>query len=457
VIGATSPARSGSLGAELEGAPTASAGLRWTVLVGATAFLLLTNFWTGSPGNEHPWGADVVNYHIMFAAAPHFPDVKVGSAYTARWVPHYLLGLFSYLTSAGFHTTYRLAWAVCLVSMLVVLDRILVTVRASAAVYCLAACAFILDPYSLRGSVAGPGGIQDFLFIVSLGVLMWGLLARSFPIVLVATVVGILARQSELPVAPVTAVWMVWGPGWRDQLPRQRWLYAGAVIGVTAVLYAIIELVSSPFSFTLAPKVPSDTILPLFIPSGSHYATFAAHIGRVAVPLLVPGAMMVAALLVPRLVGQRLRPLPLEFYGALLVSASVVFQPLVISPHFPGFAHNEQRLAGLGLLPFCVALALSLRHAEARAGSRIGSAASAWRCWRSARCTTSSRVSARRTCRRSSRSSCSPRRLPRRSSWSASRPPAQAGCSAGSDRQCGLRPRGDWCLSGGSVRPSSKT
>ena len=61
--------------------------------------------------------------------------------------------------------------------------------------------------------------------------------------------------------------------------------------------------------------------------------------------------------------GGRFRP-PVEFWCAVLIGASIIAQPLIISPHFPGFEANEQRLSALGLLPLCVALAYLLRDAE---------------------------------------------------------------------------------------------
>ena len=56
---------------------------------------------------------------------------------------------------------------------------------------------------------------------------------------------------------------------------------------------------------------------------------------------------------------------PGEFWCAVLIGASIIAQPLVISPHFPGFEANEQRLTALGLFPLCVALAYLLRDAGA--------------------------------------------------------------------------------------------
>jgi hypothetical protein len=53
-----------------------------------------------------------------------------------------------------------------------------------------------------------------------------------------------------------------------------------------------------------------------------------------------------------------------EFWCAILIGASIIVQPLIISPHFPGFEANEQRLTALGLFPLCVALAYLLRDLE---------------------------------------------------------------------------------------------
>src|SRR5207248_8831058 len=88
----------------------------------------------------------------------------------------------------------------------------------------------------------------------------------------------------------------------------------------------------------------------------------AKHVLRVALPLVPVAAAAGGIAAGLARAGLRSR-LPAEVWCALLISAAIVVQPLVISPHFPGFAANEERLSALGLVPLCVALACLLRAA----------------------------------------------------------------------------------------------
>jgi hypothetical protein len=49
-----------------------------------------------------------------------------------------------------------------------------------------------------------------------------------------------------------------------------------------------------------------------------------------------------------------------------------MIQPLGVSPTFPGFAHNEQRLVGIGLLPLVLAAAVALRYAQVNGRLALG-------------------------------------------------------------------------------------
>ena len=72
--------------------------------------------------------------------------------------------------------------------------------------------------------------------------------------------------------------------------------------------------------------------------------------GRIAAPLVLWVGAVAGVFGGLLLAGGRIRP-PVEFWCAVLIGASIIVQPLVISPHFPGFEANEQRLTALGLLP----------------------------------------------------------------------------------------------------------
>ncbi|HEV2943958.1 MAG TPA: hypothetical protein VGX26_02440 [Solirubrobacteraceae bacterium] len=329
-----------------------------------TAFLLLTNYWTGLPSHTHPWGTDVISYQEMALPAPGLPHVVIGSAYTQRFVPHYLVGLFNWATASGIHAAYRILWALCFAGLIGVFARALLALRLTKVVFALSFALFLLNPYSLRESILTPGAVQDLTFVLGLGLIMWGLLDDAFALVLAGSAVAILSRQTALLVAPVAAYWVLRGPGWREQAVRLRRGRAIGVILLTAVLYVATDLLTSSFTRRFQPRFPRDTILSLLVPSHGHISTLASHLGRCAIALIIPTTVILAALLAARLRGSRAERLPFEFYASLLIGAAVIIQPIGVSPSFPGFAHNEQRLVGIGLLPIAVAAAIALRQGQ---------------------------------------------------------------------------------------------
>jgi hypothetical protein len=121
----------------------------------------------------------------------------------------------------------------------------------------------------------------------------------------------------------------------------------------------VIKLSITSFTYSFAPSIPSDTVIPVIGHPGSTSA-LATHLARIAAPLVVWGGAVAGVFGGLVLSRTRVRP-PAEFWCALLIGASIVVQPLVISPHFPGFEANEQRLTALGLFPLCVGLAYLLR------------------------------------------------------------------------------------------------
>jgi hypothetical protein len=86
----------------------------------------------------------------------------------------------------------------------------------------------------------------------------------------------------------------------------------------------------------------------------------------------MPAAVLMATLIVAKLRNRAAGGLPFEFYGCLAVAAAVIIQPLGVSPTFPGFAHNEQRLVGIGLLPLVLAAAVALRYAQMNGRLALG-------------------------------------------------------------------------------------
>lgn len=321
------------------------------------AFLLLTNRFKV----PHVWGNDVESYIAIAAAAPQFPERAVGSAYAGRWVPHWAVGALQGLTGLSLHATY---WTVALglvVGLLVVACAVFASADLSPGLGPIGVAAFALAPYaSIRATLTAPGLLQDLVFVLGLAVCLVGLLRVSPALVLGGIVLALCGRQTMLLVLPVAAVWILIEPAWSAST-RRRW-WAAAVVGVGAAAYAAILAVAAGFDFPFGPDGLGDTVV--LDPPGLRAA--ASHLGRTAIPFVALGAVLAAVAFVLARGRVRVGDVPRRVWLALAMWAAIVVQPLLISPDFPGFAFNEQRLAGLGLLPFVLAVVLALDVAVTR-------------------------------------------------------------------------------------------
>lgn len=330
--------------------------------------MAVTNRWLGS-AIIHPWAHDVRSYEQIASAAPGLPAGPIGSVYSQRFGIHYVVGLISHL-GLSLHASYRIVALVAVALLVLAAQRVIASVGIGGAAAGIALAAFLLNPWStLRDVIVLPGSVQDTLFVLGLAVALLGLL-RVKPLMLAGGIaVALVGRQTALLVALAALLWIAWGPGWHERGRERRARDAVTVLASTAIVYVAILLIVRPFTRTFAPSFPDDTIFALLKPSGLH--DLATHVARVAQPLIVPGTMLIVVLALAWRAGIRPRTLPFRFWGCLLIAAAVVAQPLFISPDFPGFASNEQRLAGLGLLPLCAALGVAIEVAALAGALRL--------------------------------------------------------------------------------------
>ena len=331
-------------------------------VVGVLTFLLATNRWTA----PKVWANDATSYGVMAGAAPGVPDGKVvGSAYAGRWVPHYLVGLLADGSGLGLHTAYWVAGIAAVCALAVVAAVALAAVGAPPPLLALTLLAFLAAPYATpRETLLAPGLLQDEVFVLGLAICLAGLARVRFGFVAAGALVAIAGRQTALPVLLVVAAWILFDDDWRAAVaPSRRRMEAAAVVISGLILYAGILVVTGPFTYSFGPDSPSDTII--VSPPGLH--ALAAHIGRTIVPFVVPAAVLGAIWLVRWREGATWRDVGRRTWLCLALWAVIVVQPLVITPEYPGFSSNEQRLAGLGLLPLWLATAIALRDAV-RAG-----------------------------------------------------------------------------------------
>ena len=240
----------------------------------------------------------------------------------------------------SFHAAYVGSLVVVVTALLVVLHLLLRSM--SLPVYALSAGIVVLSPYAFRPYLASAWNQQDLVFVLGTAVSLLGLLHRRSALVLLGLAVAICGRQSALPLAPVAALWVLAGPAWRAESRRLRLGTAMGVLAVVVGVYFAIMLIVAPFSKDYEPHIPGDTVLALLDDLPSNARSLVAHLGRSVVPLLVPGAVLVATLALRRTKG--LPWLSWPAFGCLTVGAAIIGQPIAIDPAFPGFAYNEQRL-----------------------------------------------------------------------------------------------------------------
>jgi hypothetical protein len=326
------------------------------------AFLAATNHWYGwREGIRAIQAFDVDRYATIARAAPEFPHIHIGSAFTERFAFPWILGSGGDLLGAEPQTPFRVMFALFVlvtVGLLVDICRRL-DLGVTATLLCVGV--FALNPYVFRVNAIGPTPVDE-AFVIGTAIVMWGLVTVRFAGVFAGAVISILGRQTALLAIPAAAAWLYAGSGWRGRPTRQRVASIALPVAIVAILYAVIKLSITSFTVAYAPSIPGDTVIPVIgHPGGA--STFAAHIARTAVPLVLWAGAVGGVFVGLVWAGRRLRP-PVEFWCAVLIGASISVQPLAISPEFAGFEANEQRLSALGLFPLCVALAYLLREAR---------------------------------------------------------------------------------------------
>jgi hypothetical protein len=352
------------------------------VVLALSLLVAATNRWMSwDAGTRLLTARDVGSYEAIARAAPGLPSRDLPAHHAERFPVHWVTGALSDLSGVPLHALYRVLLVAAIVGTLVALHGT-VTGRLAAGAHALVFAAFLLDPYVLRYELLVPGMLADATFVLAVGVTIFGLARRRPWAVLGGIALATAARETALPAALVVIAWVALAPDWRA-LPRalRRRVAAGVAV-VAAGIWAVTRAVAGGFSAPALPGVhdasavasgyslpaPSLSTLDDYTILGTLSApgTLAEHVARVATPLIMPTALVVAALVVARRMG--VRP-PVAFWASLAMAASIVAQPLLVSPAV--LANNETRLAALGVLPLVAALALLLERIGPRLRERL--------------------------------------------------------------------------------------
>lgn len=327
-------------------------------------FIAATNRWLDWDQSLNLVSArDEFDYRAIAQAAPHFPTVQLQNQHAQRFAFHYLIGLIGHGFRTNVDHVYAVATVAVVIAVVLVLIGVLRTLKLSggAAVLCLAV--FILNTYSLRYYLIARGEVADLLLDLGVLISLSGLFARRYRLVLLGTVIGAAARQTELPAAlALGAAGFVW-PGARSFPLAVRLSRALAPALIALVIYLIEIHVARSFSYDFTPGLGRFTVLGELkaLPSGA--GALAQHTLRSLNGLFAVGVLLVAGLLSAP-ARRRWSAPGFEFWGCLLIALAVALQPLVLNADYAD--HNETRLSVLGLGALVCALAVLLQRAERR-------------------------------------------------------------------------------------------
>jgi len=333
---------------------------RWIVLGVVTLWTLATNAVLFGP----PRG-DSLDYRRISMPAPSLPLEDIGSAYTDRFLPHYVIGSAS--AYFGFPLSFLYSLAICAValSLLVVLHELVAGLPILQ--YTLIMGLLVPSPYFLRPYLADAGSVQDPIFVLGTAIALLALVRVRPTWLFAGLLLAVTGRQSALLVGPVAGLWVVFHPRWRAR-GRWRLALAAAVAMVAPLAFLVLRALAAPFTHDFQPHIPDDTVLARFGDLPRSAPDLIAHATRTMVPVVVLVCVLLAALIVRR---RRTGPDRFTVWGALLMAAIIFLEPLAIDPAFPGFAFNEQRLAALCLVPLAYGVAGALQPLVQRRGRKV--------------------------------------------------------------------------------------
>ena len=319
------------------------------LVIGALLGLLAaTNRWLSwAAGYRLLTARDELDYRAIAHAAPRLPHQRLAEQHAQRFAYHWLIGELAHGLGTGVETVYAVGAVVLAIAVCLLLWLALERLSLPAFVICLAA--FALDAYSLRYYWLAPGELGDLIFEGWFLVTIAGLIRGRLEVVLAGVVGATLARQTMVPPALVAAWWVWAGPGWRDAARRRRGAAMLAVAIASVATFIAESRVAAPFSYGTTPDLAHFTLLADLARLPAGLGTLAEHGLRSVNALFAVSALLAVA-------GRR--RLPFAFWGCLALGAAVSLQPLVFSPQYA--AHNESRLACLGLGAFVVALGIAL-------------------------------------------------------------------------------------------------
>lgn len=313
----------------------------WMVLVVAT------QAWPSwQRGIRELFAADVTSYERIAIAAPGLPSSPLAAQHAQRFPVHWVVGTVSHITGANLHEVYRVASVLCLLATVLVMQRVFVALGLGLGPYALCIGVVVASAFPMRYLLAAPGMLSDAVFLLGLAMVMLGFAEHRDFLVVLGVAVAATGRQTAVPLAVVVAVALLISR--RPHAVRAASLALLAGVGVFFVESIVARGFTTPDSGgVLGPTLLGSLDHPVRLLTQEGIANSDA---RAFLALLVPLGLIAGAWLR----GHRPPAIP------VLLAASVIVQPLLLSPTSIG--HNATRLAALAIPALAFVAACQLRE-----------------------------------------------------------------------------------------------
>jgi hypothetical protein len=313
--------------------------------------LAFQRWWSWEGAIRARFASDMSAYEAIARSAPSFPaDHFILRPFAERFPVHWLIGSLAQGLDLSLHGLYRVFDLVVLGLLLWTVHLALARMRLDPSAHTVAIGTLAFSAYPVHYLLAAPGMLSDGVFCLGLSVTLLGFAGGRFELVLGGLLVGMLGRQTMVGVAIAAALWTALTPAWR----ARRWPYTTAAVMLPVGLWLVLHFVADSFAQAELGGIHDLTVLGFLTKPGA----LAGHVGRAAIGVLLPCALIAGAWLRARDESEPASEAASEAgtgipRGPLLVAAAVIVQPLLLGPTSAG--HNETRLAALAVPALAVA------------------------------------------------------------------------------------------------------
>lgn len=228
---------------------------------------------------------DAYSYLMIASAAPGFPAEQVAFHFAQRWVPHYLIGIFSNVFGVNIYFVYALAcFILCQFIFWITLDLLLKsTTDKNFAI--LLFLFVLLSPFSLRLFIFVPELLADLVFMFGVTIVFYGLFRRNIWWIILGIIIGTAGKQLFLLLLPGLALY-VWY-NYRIAIGQKRAIVMSALVTIVTIsIYYVLSISSRSFASenSITGKV-LFALMPWIFSEKFSVSLFGEHLLRTLLPL----------------------------------------------------------------------------------------------------------------------------------------------------------------------------